>query len=560
MKRLILLCVCLCLIAALTPAASAESYSGSVDSSPYGDYTNYEGSHFGYAAGTNSLKNLTIGNIENSGGLQSWILFARNAPGSINSLGWGMTIGTNVSAQTPFTAHIGNTYVGSGDCGFQRVFNPAGTELPGYFWVVFNDWDAGALTGTKLLNLSYDENALWQVNYGGYQTAGTLPSKTFINNGVNAVHTISTLYDFHNTYALNSPEGLGISGTITKNVTGTLYSSKVYFVNNTGGQILSSDKTYNSLQFNFSYPIIPSVQLAILDIQGNWHNNTFTFTNTDPTPTPTPTPTAVPTTPIGPQNPIPAGYVRSMAECVDGQTSGRMHDCVISLKDVENATWSNSTWEWGYWWIDTLPTHTIDAYGVLSGYASVVRTGQPASGTRMIELVMWPEDIPAAATGKVNLFVIVNDYESSNAITGAAVSIRDSATGITTSHTTGHSGTVQTTATNATMMYITVSKYGYDTRTVPFETSDFGPDTKRVELFKSVVTTVPTATIPPGGVTTAVTVDPAGTPDPAGGASGYSTAKGQQMMDYLAMNGMDLVQLCVMVTILGLLGFKLGGR
>lgn len=560
MKRLILLCVCLCLIAALTPAVSAGAY-----------YTGTLGQDSGWVS---SNWNNTQDNIFTDNMLTLYITQIENSQNSVSYFHFDWveekaTYATGAPSYASIPMNITDSFgrvVATGTAGYQRNFDtafPIPNELPGYQYLLFDSWNIYNLTGNVYLNVNFNNTLLYTPTMSRGEALPPAGTGAFsaIVGGARGFHTWNKNYVFKNTYVVQQGEDILLYGIISKEVGGQIYNGRGMVFRADTGALIASEPTLSAVDFNFM-GIPRNIIVAARDSQGTiWNSSVLAFSEGGTiTPTPTPTSTAVPTTPIGPQNPIPAGYVRSMAECVDGQTSGRLHDCTVSLKDVENGTWSNSTWEWGYWWIDTLPNHTIDAYGVLSGYTSVERTDQPASGTRMIELIMWPEDIPAAATGKVNLFVIVNDYESGNAITGASVSFRDSATGVTTSHTTGHSGTVQTTATNATMMYITVSKYGYDTRTVPFETSDFGPDTKRVELFKSVVTTVPTATIPHGGVTTAVTVDPAGTPDPAGGSSGYSTAKGQQMMDYLAMNGMDLVQLCVMVTILGLLGFKMGGR
>ena len=108
---------------------------------------------------------------------------------------------------------------------------------------------------------------------------------------------------------------------------------------------------------------------------------------------------------------------------------------------------------------------------------------------------------------------------------------------------------VTTVVTNATNYQITGSKSGYLSKTININSGEGPSKTVVVELSKATVTTVPTSTIPPGGVTPAVTPDPAGAP----GDAGYSNAKGQEIMDYLASHGMELVSICFVVTILGLL-------
>jgi hypothetical protein len=242
-----------------------------------------------------------------------------------------------------------------------------------------------------------------------------------------------------------------------------------------------------------------------------------------------------------------------MVQCVDGQTSGALHGSDIQIKDVEASVWSNVTDRFdGTWFIDTLPNHTIDAYGQATGYTSASRTGLPASSSIMYELIMWASDAPAAPAGKVMLYVIVNDADSGNAITGVSIQVRDG-TGITQAQTTGTSGTRSFEVLNSSTVYVTASKYGYITASKAMATSASGTDTMRIELMHEVVTAIPTNTIPPGGVTTAVTVNPH---DPS--VTGNTNAAAQDMMNYLASNGMQLIQLCFLVTILGLLGVRLG--
>ena len=72
-------------------------------------------------------------------------------------------------------------------------------------------------------------------------------------------------------------------------------------------------------------------------------------------------------------------------------------------------------------------------------------------------------------------------------------------------------------------------------------------------MYRLVVTTVPTAPTGPGG-TTPVHVDPN---DPSF-HGGDTSMKAQEMMNWIAMNGMTLVQLCFLVTVFALLGVKLG--
>lgn len=256
--------------------------------------------------------------------------------------------------------------------------------------------------------------------------------------------------------------------------------------------------------------------------------------------------------PITPETPIPAGHIRTAAQCVDSQTSGAIRSCQISLYDKEGSVWSNGSW-YGTYYIDTLPAHHIDAYGVATGYTSTSRLDLPASGTIMYELLMVPGYVPPAADGYVWLYVIINDLHTGAPLPNAQVQV--SSTGETTqTRTTGYNGQAIFQVTNNSVWHISASLAGYQGQSEVVTTSSAGPDVVRIELYRATVTTVPTGTVLPGELTPRPTQDPAGNP----GTPGYTNAKGQEMMDWLAQNGMDLVQLCFMVTVLALLGVKLG--
>jgi PKD repeat protein len=264
---------------------------------------------------------------------------------------------------------------------------------------------------------------------------------------------------------------------------------------------------------------------------------------------------------VSPNNcnlPVATGYVRSMAQCVDSQTSGSIHGCAISMKDQEANAWSNnSATVSGTWCIDTYPLHHISAYGSATGYSSVYRTDLLASDSIMYELLMVPGYVPPAATGKVWLYVMVNDLATGATIPGAQVSISGSGQATQTG-TTDSTGSVHKQWANVSTAYVSVSATGYSVGTKTIVTSNFGPDVVRVELSKGTITVAPSQTVGPGG-TTYPTVGPYGTPGPSGTmAPGYTNNQGQMMIDYLAAHGMDLIQLCFLVTVCALLGIKFG--
>ena len=313
---------------------------------------------------------------------------------------------------------------------------------------------------------------------------------------------------------------------------------------------VESWQTSTSQNFTWTshYPGLFSVNLRANNSAGyDWYNQSDLVTF------------SVNATPNSCDGVIPSGYVRSMFQCVDTETSSSISGCNLNLNDQEGSAWSNITGRFdGTWCIDTLPSHHITGYGSMTGYSSAVRTDLPASGTLLYELLMVPGYVPNATAGKVWVYTIVNDIDTGNPLSNAYVQI--SGTGQATRGCyTNSAGQCSLEWANLSTAYITASKSGYVSATEIHTTSADGPDNVRIELRKSTVTATPTSTVPPGGVTTAQTVDPLGTPDENGNyPSGYSNAKGAQMMGWLAANGMSLVQLCFFVTILALLGVKFG--
>jgi len=170
---------------------------------------------------------------------------------------------------------------------------------------------------------------------------------------------------------------------------------------------------------------------------------------------------------------------------------------------------------------------------------------------------MHPGYVPPAAAGKVWLYVIVNDADTGAALSEAHVVV--SASGETTkSDYTDVSGSMHIQWKNATSTYIAVDKSGYNPASKYTVTSDFGPDTVRVELHRSTITPTATMTTGPGG-TVPVTPGPGQNPD-GSFPDGYANAQGQAIMNLLAYHGYDLVLLCILVTMLALLGVRLGGK
>lgn len=263
-------------------------------------------------------------------------------------------------------------------------------------------------------------------------------------------------------------------------------------------------------------------------------------------------------TPIGIDDPIPAGYIRSMVQCVNPEDSSLISDCAISIKDIEGNAWSNGSFH-GTWFIDTLPLHHINAYGSASGYTSASRLNLDASSSLMYELFLFPGYLPPASDGHVRLYAIVNDYTTGAPVLNAQVEFKGSGESTQIKYTSV-SGIAQVEWANTSTVYVSASKAGYSPASRTIVTTATGPDTVRLELSAPWVTLPVTSGTPlPGELTVRPTQDPNKNPD-GSYVAGYSNIKGQEMMNWLAENGFQLVQLCFFVTILGLLGVKLGSK
>jgi PKD repeat protein len=251
-----------------------------------------------------------------------------------------------------------------------------------------------------------------------------------------------------------------------------------------------------------------------------------------------------------------SGYIRTYAQTNDGMTSGGIYGSQIQMRDMEGGAWSNTTSSEGYWCIDTLPGHSLNLYAQATGYTSTSQLGVSANGGRYY-LVLWPDYIPAPSSGNVSLYVLVYDQQTGTPLYLSSVRV-DGNNINTILKNTGPEGQAVFTIKNQTSIHVTASKAGYNTITRTMTTSNTGPDTLMISLPRSTVTVAPTQTTGLGG-TVPTTIGPYGTPGPGGTmAPGYTNNQGQLMMDFLARNGLSLVELCFFVTVLALLGVKLG--
>ncbi len=558
---------CLLMIAVM-PVSAGQTYSGSLAQAGAGwAETNYVET----STGSNGRTYLRVNDIENSGDTVSYFHFDQvGTHASFDS-------GAPAYASTNFTLWSGTHLLATGTIGYQRNFNtawPIPAEIEGYQYLLFNSWNITGLSGDGVwLDPEYNHTLVYNMGYGYYGShdVGSYPSGTggfnqWMTGPTTAIqagtHTWNRNYQFENSYTVEQRDDTLLYGAVIKNVGGTIYNSRAMVFRADTGALVASESISSGTQFNFTaYP--RNIIIGAKDSRGTtWNSSELVFvspaTTTTPTPTPTPATPGTNTTPIH-DIPIPAGYVRTEATCNNGDTGGVINGCDISIYDIQGGAWNNVTGRYdGTWYIDTLPSHTLNMHSYYAGYSEGYEFGVPTSTGTIIttyRLTMWPSTIAAPDDGYLYLKVIVADLDTKEFVEGATVSIRDS-TGLTQVDTVPYTGNVEFEVPNSSMVYVSASKNGYVTTSKTYTMSAFGlvQDVVRIEMSKKYVTATQTP------VANRTTVDPAGTPDPSGGSSAYSAAKGQNMMDYLAANGMDLVQLCFLVTILGLMGIKLGGK
>jgi PKD repeat protein len=312
-------------------------------------------------------------------------------------------------------------------------------------------------------------------------------------------------------------------------------------------EAMGIDAWQQSTSQNFTweshYPGLYSVNLQATNTAGSDWENKSNYVSI-----------SVNATPNNCNLPVASGYIRTYAQTNDGMTSGGIYGSQIQMRDVEGGSWSNTTSSEGYWCIDTLPGHTLNLYAQATGYTSTTQLGVSANGGRYY-LVLWPDYLPTPSAGNVSLYVLVYDQQTGSPLYLSSVRV-DGNTINTFLKNTGPEGQVTFTIKNDTAIHVTASKTGYNTITRTMTTSHLGPDTLMISLPRATVTPTLTATTGPGG-TIPPTLAPGMNADGTYQA-GYTNLKGQEMLNWLAANGMTLVELCFMVTIFALLGIKFG--
>lgn len=208
-----------------------------------------------------------------------------------------------------FVGHIDDpngSVVVSGTIGYMRYYNFLGVEQIGYIWYSFNNWDISNLsTGDHIVYLmNYNFTAFGIQSFGtGYSSGPDLwpdgmiaivpagypytgGSTTHYTAGVYKRMATETIYS---SYTFEKPSGLGITGTINKTYSGTVYPSKLYVYNATSDGIITSDYTITTTDLYVNTPV-PMIKVSMISALGTVYNSTNLFSLPGPGPTPTSTP------------------------------------------------------------------------------------------------------------------------------------------------------------------------------------------------------------------------------------------------------------------------------
>jgi len=555
-KKQVILITLIALIFVVS-SVNAETLTGTLESDAGWLTQNYGPTGaFGFGA----TPEFRVVNIELTSNAKSLVHFDTNT--YITSYDSGAPAG----AQTPMNLTSGTQVVATGTLGYQRLYDgawPIPTEIAGYQYYQFDTWNITGLTGTKTLTVNYDHNAVYNMTYTtiAYPSlSGPPTSYAFLYSPSGQIGPIAGNLTFNrdqpfkNDYYATKPAGIGIQGSVVKTVGGTNYPSRAYIVDGITSSPITSQSLVTASDFNFSVSG-ETIKICVLNSAGDWFNTSTLFSVTT-TPTPTPTPSATPT----PAPTIAPGYIRTSVLVWD-DNGNRIHGANINIYDIEGTTWSNSTSdEDGIHYIDTLPYHTLNIYGTYTAIASQYYPAQMlAVETGFYGEYYYLTMLPYAespGTGNTNLYVTAIENINHVPVPSARVDISWVGNPTLTAYTNS-AGTQVFTLPNNTVVKVTVTKEGWLGNVVSINTGPDETESVSIGIDRAYVTPTVTRTPLPGETTVRPTLRPGENPDGTK-QPGYANAQGQEMLNYLATNGMTLVELCFMVTVLALLGIKLG--
>jgi hypothetical protein len=243
----------------------------------------------GYAEG-GSMHFLAVKNIEYSDGMVALIRYDNGQkPSYGGSAGSGGT--------TTYTAHltdINGVFLFSGTLGYQRIFNAAGVEQDGYQWMTISNVNLVGLTGNKVIYLDYVDSKI-PVTFTRYDGDGANPFPA--TNGMMAFRAPSSMgggyyhkafgnyqltkdLAFHNIYSVTKPSGVGIQGSVIKQINATTYPSRVYIYNGLTNAIVTSESVITATDFYFDIPsaVAETLKISVQSSIPRTYNSSVLFT------------------------------------------------------------------------------------------------------------------------------------------------------------------------------------------------------------------------------------------------------------------------------------------
>jgi hypothetical protein len=225
----------------------------------------------------------------------------------------------------------------------------------------------------------------------------------------------------------------------------------------------------------------------------------------------------------------------------------------LNILDKNSSIWNNVTPISGSVHFPSGAGRTYDVYATATGYANAQSLGLSAYPSAFYLVPMYAPST-APPIGSVNLNVLVYGSDQVAPLAGATVTATPSG-GAQQSINTDAGGNALFVVPNNTLIYLTAVAGGYSKATTTYTTTTTQDQFTQITINRISVTPTITQTPLPGETTVRPTQDPN---DPA--ITGNTNAKAQEMMNWLAMNGLSLVQLCFLITILALIGVKFGGK
>ena len=260
-------------------------------------------------------------------------------------------------------------------------------------------------------------------------------------------------------------------------------------------------------------------------------------------------------------------YVTTAFRATDGVTGNRITGATIHLQDVENGSWSNSSTNLGVATITVLVGHHISAYATALGFEDGEYLNAPAMAWTY-DIMMLPTGFANVSAGNVTAYITVTDADTLQKLYSCQVNaVYSNAEGsVIIEGTTSSAGVASFVLPNNTNVHFNAIKSGYGGAQLVLNTgTGSGGDAHvkgEIKLSKLSVTPTITATTLPGGGTPVPTLTYLENCNPS--ASDYDAAKcrashGNSGLNILAENLDILVWICIMVTIMYLLGIRLGG-